>query len=87
LGPNGAPRVIKQPIAGWDDIAFATAARKLTGTTFVARVRHASAGGHMLVNTHPFEQRGRLFAHNGVVEGLDRFDARLGELGVDDLVL
>ena len=50
-------------------------------------VRHASTGGHTLVNTHPFEQRGRLFAHNGVVEGLDRLDARLAELGVADLVL
>ena len=87
FGPDGTPLVAKQPIAAWDDIAFATEARELTGTTFVAHVRHASTGGHTLVNTHPFEQRGRLFAHNGVVEGLDRLDARLAELGVADLVL
>ena len=87
FGPAGTPLVAKQPIAAWDDIAFATAARELIGTTFVAHVRHASTGGHTLVNTHPFEQRGRLFAHNGVVEGLDRLDARLAELGVADLVL
>jgi len=86
FGAGGTPQVVKQPIAAWDDIAFATAARELTGTTFVAHVRHASTGGHTLVNTHPFEQRGRLFAHNGVVEGLDRLDARLAELGVTDLV-
>ena len=30
-------------------------------------------------NTHPFEQDGRLFAHNGVVEGLDRLDDHLGD--------
>ena len=30
-------------------------------------------------NTHPFEQRGRLFAHNGVIEDLDRLEAELGD--------
>jgi predicted glutamine amidotransferase len=85
--PDGTPLVVKQPIAAWEDIAFATAARELTGTTFVAHVRHASTGGHSMVNTHPFEQRGRLFAHNGVVEGLDRLETRLAELGVAELVL
>ena len=37
-------------------------------------------------NTHPFLQDDRIFAHNGVVSGLDVVDARLGELGVGDLV-
>ncbi len=37
--------------------------------------------------THPFLQDGRLFAHNGVVGGLDVLDARLAELSVADLVL
>ncbi len=79
-------RIDKQPIAAWDDIEFATAARDLTGTTFVAHVRHASTGAHTLPNTHPFEQQGRLFAHNGVVQGLDQLDARLAHLGVSELV-
>jgi glutamine amidotransferase len=39
-----------------------------------------------MVNTHPFEQDGRLFAHNGAFHGLDRLDARLAELGVAELV-
>ena len=69
FGPDRTPLVEKQPIAAWDDIAFAIEARELTGTTFVAHVRHASTGGHTLANTHPFEQRRRLFAHNGVVRG------------------
>ena len=30
-------------------------------------------------NTHPFEQAGRLFAHNGVIGGVDRLDAELGD--------
>ena len=83
---GGRATVDKQPIAAWDDMEFATAARDLTGTTFVAHVRHASTGGHTVANTHPFEQQGRLFAHNGVVQGLDRLDTRLADLGVSDLV-
>ena len=51
----------------------------MSSTTFVAHIRFASTGAVELANTHPFEQRGRLFAHNGVVEGLDRLDAELGE--------
>jgi len=37
-----------------------------------------SIGGTSLVNTHPFTQDGRAFAHNGVVGDLDRIEARLG---------
>ena len=83
---HGRPRVDKQPMAAWDDAAFASAARELTGTTFVAHVRHASTGALTAVNTHPFEQDGRLFAHNGVVEGLDELDEHLVEMGVAGLV-
>ena len=84
---QGAPLVEKQPIAAWQDTAFAAAAKRLSGTTFVAHVRHASTGSHTVANTHPFLQDGRLFAHNGVVEGLDELDARLAQLGASDLVL
>jgi predicted glutamine amidotransferase len=42
-------------------------------------VRYASTGALAERNTHPFEQDGRLFAHNGVVEGLDRLEAELGD--------
>ncbi|WP_102145184.1 class II glutamine amidotransferase [Mycobacterium hubeiense] len=83
---DGQPVVRKQPIAAWHDAAFATEAHDMTGTTFVAHVRYASTGALDAVNTHPFLQDGRIFAHNGVVEGLDVLDARLHELGVDGLV-
>jgi predicted glutamine amidotransferase len=87
FGPDGTPTVSKQPIAAWSDAEFATSARELRGTTFVAHVRYASTGAHTTANTHPFLQAGRLFAHNGVVQGLDRLDARLAGLGADRLVL
>lgn len=83
---DGRPVVDKQPIAAWDDTEFAAAARDVTGTTFVAHVRHASTGAHTTVNTHPFEQDGRLFAHNGVVNGLDELDKHLDDLGATNLV-
>ena len=83
---DGGARVSKRPLAAWEDHAFAREARQLLSTTFLAHVRYASTGAHTMVNTHPFEQDGRLFAHNGAFHGLDRLDARLAELGVAELV-
>ena len=73
--------------AAWQDAAFATEAHRLTGTTFIAHVRYATTGSLDVHNTHPFLQDGRIFAHNGVVEGLDVVDARLREIGTAELVL
>jgi glutamine amidotransferase len=74
-------------MAAWEDAAFATEAHELSGTTFVAHVRYATTGSHDVRNTHPFLQDGRIFAHNGIVEGLDVIDERLREVGAADLVL
>ena len=84
--PGGQVTLTKQPIAAWQDTEFATAAHELRGSTFVAHVRYASTGAHTLENTHPFLQDGRLFAHNGVVQGLDRLDRRLADLNAAQLV-
>lgn len=86
FGRTGEPAVSKQPIAAWEDAQFAAAARDLRGTTFVAHVRYASTGAHTMANTHPFLQDGRLFAHNGVVQGLGELDRRLADLGAAGLV-
>lgn len=75
---DGVPRVEKQPIAAYEDGDFLEEARERESATFVAHVRFASTGGLELRNTHPFEQRNRLFAHNGVLQGLDELDAELG---------
>jgi glutamine amidotransferase len=83
---DGKPVVYKQPIAAWQDSQFAAEAHEVTGTTFIAHVRYSSSAALELRNTHPFLQDDRIFAHNGVVTGLDVVDARLRELGVDDLV-
>jgi len=86
FGPAGQPEVSKQPIAAWEDAQFAAAAQDLRGTTFVAHVRYASTGAHTMANTHPFEQDGRLFAHNGVVQGLPGLDRHLAGLSAAGLV-
>jgi glutamine amidotransferase len=83
---DGKAVVYKEPVAAWHDREFATEAHELTGTTFIAHVRYSSSAALEVRNTHPFVQDDRIFAHNGVVTGLDVVDARLRELGVDDLV-
>jgi glutamine amidotransferase len=83
---HGHPQLHKEPIAAWQDTRFATEAHELTGTTFIAHVRYATTGSLDVRNTHPFLQDGRIFAHNGVVHGLDDIDARLRELGTAGLV-
>ncbi len=74
----GRPVVAKQPLAAYQDQAFAREAREVTSGTFVAHVRFASTGGIVPENTHPFEQQGRLFAHNGVIGDLPALEAELG---------
>jgi predicted glutamine amidotransferase len=73
------PVVSKQAVAAFQDAAFTREATEVHSRTFVAHVRYASTGGLSERNTHPFEQDGRLFAHNGVIEGLDQLEAELGD--------
>ena len=76
---KGRPIVHKAPISAFSDAAFAREARRESSRTFLAHIRFASTGALTLANTHPFEQEGRLFAHNGVLGGLPRLEAELGE--------
>jgi predicted glutamine amidotransferase len=75
---NGRPVVHKRPVAAYEDKQFACEAREACSSTFVAHVRYASTGGLLPQNTHPFEQDGRLFAHNGVIEDLPALEHELG---------
>ncbi len=76
---DGTPEVSKQPLAAYEDHKFAQEAKEVESRTFVAHVRYASTGGLTTENTHPFELDNRLFAHNGVIAGLDELDAHLGD--------
>jgi predicted glutamine amidotransferase len=76
---QGDAHVSKQAHAAYSDRRFAREAREVSATTFVAHIRFASTGALELRNTHPFEQHGRLFAHNGVIEDLPALEAQLGD--------
>jgi glutamine amidotransferase len=79
FGPDGKPHVRKQAVAAYGDAAFSAEAHELSSQTFIAHIRFASTGALELKNTHPFEQDGRLFAHNGVIEDLPTLEAHLGD--------
>lgn len=74
----GRPVVHRVPIAAAEDLELACEARHVHARTFVGHVRHATTGALTVQNTHPFEQEGRMFAHNGVVGDLPRLVQRLG---------
>jgi len=78
FGEDGRPHVSKQALAAHDDRTFAREARRVRSRTFVAHVRYATTGALLKENTHPFEQEGRLLAHNGMVEDLDALERELG---------
>ncbi|RVW02550.1 class II glutamine amidotransferase [Rhodococcus spongiicola] len=75
---DGTPVLEKRPFAAHEDKQFAIEAKHRYSTTFIAHVRFATTGDVLPRNTHPFEQHGRLFAHNGVVQNLPRLEAELG---------
>ena len=84
--PTGRGVVNKQPLSAWSDRAFAEEAKTLESTTFLAHVRYASTGDVTEVNTHPFMEDNRIFAHNGVLRGLPELQERLRALGTAQLV-
>ena len=79
---RGHPRIDKQPLAAFEDRAYAREARTIESATLVSHIRFASTGALEPRNTHPFEQHGRLFAHNGVVQDLPTLERRIGK-GMD----
>jgi glutamine amidotransferase len=54
-------------------------AKEVRSHTFVAHIRYASTGAVNAQNTHPFEQAGRLFAHNGVIGDLPTLERQVGD--------
>ena len=78
---GGVPVLDKQPEPAYRDEDFIHEAKQARSSAFVAHVRYATTGGRTLRNTHPFEMRGRIMAHNGGFGETARLDAELGEYG------
>ncbi|MFI6522145.1 class II glutamine amidotransferase [Spirillospora sp. NPDC050679] len=70
----------RAPIAAYENSDFASMARHVVSHTFVSHVRYASTGRVSVHNSHPFDMNDRLFAHNGVVQGLDVLDSWLTDV-------
>jgi predicted glutamine amidotransferase len=70
--------LIRNPVQASEDPAYRHVARRLDASEVLVHLRYASTGNVSLVNTHPFSQDGRFFAHNGVVGDLHRIESRLG---------
>ena len=70
--------IIRNPVQAATNPAYQAVAQRLVAAEMVVHLRYADTGGTSLVNTHPFTQDGRAFAHNGVVGDLDRIEDRLG---------
>lgn len=79
--PDGHPVLHRSPRPAYQDANFAAEAKEIESTTFIAHVRYASTGAVALENTQPFEERSRLFAHNGVVGDLAKLEHALGDYG------
>jgi glutamine amidotransferase len=79
FAPDGEPVLRRSPRPAYEDAGFAAEAKEIESTTFIAHVRYASTGKVALENTQPFEQRRRLFAHNGVVADLAKLEHALGD--------
>jgi glutamine amidotransferase len=75
---DGSPLVYRKPVSLNRSQTFIADAREVRSTTFLAHIRHATAAQPTLENTHPFQQHGRIFAHNGVLADLDDLRDRLG---------
>ncbi|PKW17043.1 class II glutamine amidotransferase [Saccharopolyspora spinosa] len=76
---EGEPEVDKRPLAAYEDRAFAEEAKQCKSSTFIAHIRYASTGALEPRNTHPFQQQGRLFAHDGVIGDLPALEDEVGD--------
>jgi predicted glutamine amidotransferase len=70
--------LMRNPVEAAGDSAYQAVAQRLVAAEMLVHLRYADTGDVSLVNTHPFTQDGRAFAHNGVVGDLGLIEERLG---------
>lgn len=76
---DGSPSVYRKPVAANRSKTFIAGAQSVRSRTFLAHIRHGTGAEPTLANTHPFEQRGRLLGHNGVIGDLADLRGKLGD--------
>ena len=75
---TGRRSVYRKPVSANRSETFIAEAHDVRSSTFLAHIRHATEAEPSIENTHPFEQDGRLFAHNGVLGNVPEMRRRLG---------
>lgn len=70
----------RAPVAAHDSDDFDILARNVVSHTFIAHVRYSSGTALDVHNTHPFDMKDRLFAHNGVVRESKRLSEWLSDI-------
>lgn len=70
----------RAPIAAFRNDDFAHEARQIISHTFLSHIRYATTGVIDVHNCHPFDICDRLFAHNGLVQGLEVIDSWLTDV-------
>ncbi|HEV8555858.1 MAG TPA: class II glutamine amidotransferase [Actinophytocola sp.] len=70
----------RAPIAAFQNDDFAHEARQIISHTFLSHIRYATTGVIDVHNCHPFDISDRLFAHNGLVQGLEVIDSWLTDV-------
>jgi glutamine amidotransferase len=65
---GGNPVVDKEPAPAHSSKEYRRAAAEGQSRIFIAHVRSATTGARTEANTHPFQHKGWLFAHNGSVD-------------------
>jgi predicted glutamine amidotransferase len=73
------PIVFKEPIKATDSFAMPGAIRRTEPGFILAHVRNPTQGDRNVLNTHPFQKDGWLFAHNGTLGDPEGLKARLLE--------
>jgi glutamine amidotransferase len=68
---EGQPTLYRGLSPAHADAAFVSASDAVVSRCVIAHVRKASVGEVSLVNTHPFQHEGLLFAHNGTLESFE----------------
>lgn len=82
---GGYPHVIKSAETALQDTLFRRVSGIVSSHTVVAHLRKATKGQNALINTHPFQYGGWIFAHNGDISTFETIRGALHARVTPDL--